>query len=284
MPFVSSLSLRDVATFIKVVDDSLQIRSHRDLFDWLHDEVQVFVPHDVLIAAWGDFNLGLVHLDVISYLPGVRTTEVDRQGLMPAMLELFRCWIARERRPFVMPLGGANEDAFCFRALNSRSVLEKSVLAMRTALVHGIKDERGRHDCLYIALSERAEVSAQTVDALEVLLPHVDAALRQVTHLPVQYGEFPGFALGGEIAATLAAAAPAGDPQEADGDLSGREMEIMRWVSLGKTNPEIGMILNISAFTVKNHMQRIFRKLDVLNRAQAVSRFQRLGNPPHGNE
>ena len=46
----------------------------------------------------------------------------------------------------------------------------------------------------------------------------------------------------------------------------------MDWVRLGKTNLEIGMILDISAFTVKNHMQRIFKKLDVLNRAQAVAK------------
>ena len=44
----------------------------------------------------------------------------------------------------------------------------------------------------------------------------------------------------------------------------------MEWVRMGKTNQEIGMILNISAFTVKNHLQRIFKKLDAMNRAQAV--------------
>ena len=54
--------------------------------------------------------------------------------------------------------------------------------------------------------------------------------------------------------------------------MSQREREIMNWVCKGKTNQEIGMILEISAFTVKNHLQRIFKKLDVMNRAQAVSK------------
>jgi DNA-binding CsgD family transcriptional regulator len=44
----------------------------------------------------------------------------------------------------------------------------------------------------------------------------------------------------------------------------------------GKTNFEIGMILDISAFTVKNHLQRIFRKLDVVNRAQAVAKLSKM--------
>jgi DNA-binding CsgD family transcriptional regulator len=54
--------------------------------------------------------------------------------------------------------------------------------------------------------------------------------------------------------------------------LSEREAEILAWVALGKTNPEIGSILGISAFTVKNHVQRILKKLDVTNRTQAVGK------------
>ena len=57
--------------------------------------------------------------------------------------------------------------------------------------------------------------------------------------------------------------------------LSDRERQIMDWVALGKTNPEIGCILHISEFTVKNHMKSIFTKLDVTNRAQAVAKLTR---------
>lgn len=57
-----------------------------------------------------------------------------------------------------------------------------------------------------------------------------------------------------------------------DFDLSARESEVLAWVAMGKTNPEIGSILGISTFTVKNHVQRILKKLDVTNRAQAVGK------------
>lgn len=69
---------------------------------------------------------------------------------------------------------------------------------------------------------------------------------------------------------------PAPTPPQIEDDstrLSEREQEIMHWVGHGKTNVEIGMILGISQFTVKNHLQRIFRKIDVRNRAQAISRI-----------
>jgi DNA-binding CsgD family transcriptional regulator len=54
----------------------------------------------------------------------------------------------------------------------------------------------------------------------------------------------------------------------------------MDWVRMGKTNAEIGSILSISSFTVKNHLQHIFKKLDVYNRMQAVSKIER--NASHG--
>jgi DNA-binding CsgD family transcriptional regulator len=61
-------------------------------------------------------------------------------------------------------------------------------------------------------------------------------------------------------------------------NLSQREAEILHWVAQGKTNVEIALILHISSFTVKNHMKRVFQKLNVTNRAQAVSKLMPLAS------
>jgi transcriptional regulator EpsA len=53
--------------------------------------------------------------------------------------------------------------------------------------------------------------------------------------------------------------------------LTARQLEIMKWVRQGKTNYEIGAIMDISPFTVKNHLQKIFQRLNVNNRVQAVA-------------
>jgi LuxR family quorum-sensing system transcriptional regulator SolR len=50
----------------------------------------------------------------------------------------------------------------------------------------------------------------------------------------------------------------------------------------GKTNEEIGEILGISVFTVKNHIQRILLKLNATNRVQAVLRALEAGLIQHG--
>ena len=57
---------------------------------------------------------------------------------------------------------------------------------------------------------------------------------------------------------------------KAFGALSPRESEILRRIATGLTNIEIGRELFISEKTVRNHLTRIFEKLGVQSRAQAI--------------
>lgn len=52
-----------------------------------------------------------------------------------------------------------------------------------------------------------------------------------------------------------------------------RELECLRWVAAGKTDPEIGTILGVSQTTVKFHVDQAKRKLDASSRPQAVARL-----------
>ena len=64
--------------------------------------------------------------------------------------------------------------------------------------------------------------------------------------------------------------------------LSRREREVMHWVAEGKSNDEIGIILGISAHTVKNHLDKTFRKLGVDNRHAASALWHREARPKAG--
>jgi DNA-binding CsgD family transcriptional regulator len=54
--------------------------------------------------------------------------------------------------------------------------------------------------------------------------------------------------------------------------LSPREAEILHWAAAGKSNTDIGEILNISDDTVDTHLRRIYKKLDASNRVVATSK------------
>jgi LuxR family maltose regulon positive regulatory protein len=59
--------------------------------------------------------------------------------------------------------------------------------------------------------------------------------------------------------------------------LSERELEVLRLIARGLTNPEIGERLCRAISTVKGHNQRIFGKLQAQNRTEAVTRARELG-------
>lgn len=59
--------------------------------------------------------------------------------------------------------------------------------------------------------------------------------------------------------------------------LSERELEVLRLVSQGLSNREIGERLFVALSTVKGHNRNIFAKLQVRRRTEAVARARELG-------
>ncbi len=59
--------------------------------------------------------------------------------------------------------------------------------------------------------------------------------------------------------------------------LSARETEVLHWLHSGKSNWEIGQILELSQHTVKNHVSNILKKRDASNRHHAAVRAAELG-------
>lgn len=58
--------------------------------------------------------------------------------------------------------------------------------------------------------------------------------------------------------------------------LSAREIECLRWSAAGKSSDEIAIILNISSHTVVSYLKSAMRKLEAVNRMQAVARACRF--------
>lgn len=62
-------------------------------------------------------------------------------------------------------------------------------------------------------------------------------------------------------------------------DLTLRQQQLIALVARGLTNKEIASHLNLSEFTVRNHIHRILRRVDASSRSEAVEAIRAYGYP-----
>ena len=261
MVFLPTVSENELHQFHYAVTRAAEVRSHFDAMVWLQGDIQHYLPHAILIAAWGNFENGELSHDIISPMVGVRSHNSCADAIQPLLIDMFERWTEFGGTPYVI---NAGVDGFALQDVTANSQVHDALKRMRSVMVHGIRDERGNQDCLYLAFSDMATFSPSHRSAMTKVLPYIDVSLRQVALLPQQ-----AHLRSSPIDPKSASPAP-------ESSLSEREEEVLQWVALGKTNSEIGRILNISEFTIKNHLRNIFKKLNVSNRAQAVGKVTAL--------
>jgi DNA-binding CsgD family transcriptional regulator len=77
--------------------------------------------------------------------------------------------------------------------------------------------------------------------------------------------------------ARVRTADPEGKPPDEVAGLTARELDVLRLIAEGRTNPEIGKALYMSPKTASVHVSRILSKLDVKTRTEAAGVAHRLG-------
>lgn len=71
------------------------------------------------------------------------------------------------------------------------------------------------------------------------------------------------------------------DTQKALNQLTKREVDVLHWISEGKSNTSIGKLLQISAGTVRKHVENILVKLSLENRTMAARMYSGLWTEMH---
>lgn len=234
-----------------VIQHSYAIQKHVDYFTWLQVHVNEYIPHDLLLTGWGDFSNKEVapsfKFDIASSLPGMNTQVIfDAPAeINTLILYLHECWIKNNRR--WLTINDLNQHGLKADS-NANSLFFNGIKQLNSLLIYGVSDVRGHNECMYVFFSREKVFKVQDF-VMGLLMPHVDNISRKIQHL--------------ELITEPAAISST--------ELSTRELEIIHWVKSGKTNHEIGMILQISQNTVKSHLKRIFNKLNVSKRAQAIA-------------
>lgn len=254
-----------LSDFVRVLASSNQIGRHVDLLEWLQGKpFQTFMPHQAMIIAWGNFANGQINFDVVSPNATLRTQHLIEDGdkrIVALLQSVHATWVNGHRRPCV---NTAPEMLLEHYMQGTVLDVRNHGRDVRCILAHAIHDARKHQDCLCAVLGNPDLDSPTAREAIQFLLPHIDVAQRRIRQFTLQRYQSPPSSWAGNRM-------DGSEDEDSSSTLSKREREILHWVSKGKTNIEIGLILNISNFTVKNHLQRTFKKLNVLNRAQAIA-------------
>jgi transcriptional regulator EpsA len=241
--------------FFEVTTSSLAVTNYQALSTWLNTKLTKFLSHEMMIYCWGDFNSTALNYDITAYQPNQENIIVKSPEAFNVMMrKLHEMWLSNNSRWFM--LNDTNE-IFSQIVLECNPILTLS--EYQTILVYGIRDMGGVNTCLYVFLTKNPVIKIEHY-VIGMLMPYLDASIRRINGM-----------------------VPLASHSEDAGDdfmtLSKRELEIMGWVNSGKTNYEIGEILSISHNTVKNHLKTIFKKMNVISRAQAASKFAATSKP-----
>ena len=229
------------------LDGALKVRVRHQFFNWTQGALQNLIAHDLLVCALCQDHTVFQHVDSFSTAPvePAHFNELFRQdtSLVPALV---KAWEENYCQPVVLEVG--NGDHHSGAAL-ARELVR---LGASSIVAHGTHDAVGQVSSLFTFASRPGAVGPRQLGLAEVVVPFLHAAWMR-TQVNWQ-SKNPGA------------------KQAETGLVTSREREVLEWMYRGKSNIEIGMILGISPLTVKNHVQKILRKLDVLNRTQAVGK------------
>ena len=243
----SNLNPQETENLLSAIDSSMKVQRRFQFFLWTQGGLQGPLPHETLICAWGDIDSACYKYEVYSRAVLDESFTCGLADPVDGLLaRLIAEWLRKERKPCIY---NADSDtgnscppalATIFRHHNFQRVV-----------AHGLHFKNGA-DSFFVFVNGSPGFGLRDGYFVEMMIPHLHTTLHRVTELDENESYV--------------------DKITTSQVLSEREIQVLGWVRDGKTNQDIAQILDISPLTVKNHMQKILRKLKVSNRAQAVAK------------
>lgn len=235
------LSKLEQEYLLRTVESAVNLDDLHALFLWAQGPLQGLLPHEAMLC------LQLDGKGRVARSEGLHRTVLDAgalEWLDAGAAALARAWRAGPVLPAAL-----DPDVEAGHLAGRLDLLDGSGFA--NALVHG-STPLDSGATMFILLGLPFRPGPRHAYFLQLLLPYLHLGLLR--------------SLSGKV--------PAGPPPLRP--LSARELAILACVRAGQSNEEAGVALGISALTVKNHLQRIYRALGVGNRTHAVARCLEL--------
>jgi len=237
--------------FVEIVETSLQVRRTPQFFLWAQGPLQRLLPHEILVfgaASGSGTSVSFQKLSSTRYFTDAHFSEACRPG-HGIVVRMMAAW-NRFGAPLLLSPALRTWDC-------QDDWLEMAqARELKNVAAHGMRSVAGRV-ATYISFSRvGCEFGPRLYHTLALIVPYLHDALTRVM---------------------LEERRVAARVVRTDCNVTDREAEILRWIRDGKTNDDIAKILGVSPYTIKNHIQKILRKMGVENRSHAVARAISLG-------
>ncbi len=249
-------NVNQAEALVHVIETAMHVCRRYQFFVWTQSSLQSLLPHTIAVCGVYERSRKQVQLEVFNsvVVPApLLVTLADGQS--PFMQGVLGLWADNQGHALTIDLSASSLRA----GAAEREALQAE--GFEELLVHGVsRPQRASEiESFFLLASPGQWISERQRIYIELLLPHLHR-----TYLRVQVHEREM----NTRARTPAAAALRGYSHV---NITTREVQILTWVRQGMSNLQIGAQLGISPLTVKNHVQKILRKLGANNRAQAVA-------------
>ena len=259
---LSTLDGRPAEALVRLMESGIDVHRRHQFFVWARGNLNELIPHTVLLCASYERALGTLKSEVMNGVP-VSPAILARltEDCSPLMQYLTNSWLRTHGKPLWLS-PHEFEGSAC--VVGHERWIEAG---LRSALVHGVSRPQrlAEIESLFVLWSAQEQADERSLRLLDLVLPCLHSTYRRVldTERRLAWSRTP----------------PAsGSLVEETGMLmSPRERQILHEVREGRSTQEIGELLDISPYTVKNHVQNILRKLGATTRAHAVTQALKLG-------
>jgi len=218
------------------------LKTQFDVFRFMKRVTEYYACRTFLVMTLpGATSLDLSSNSVITNWPAELMAHFDREGLMQTSPVIRR--LRTSTLPFTFDLETVGADR--------RGPLVRGIFG-RFGVVRGayfpVHDMAGNRGAVSFAGDGSPFVRQQMMELMYIAV-HVFERLAEIRNLDVK-------------------------PTDT---LTDREIDCLNWTAAGKTSAEIADILGLSEHTVNHYLNRAAKKLDTVNRTQAVAKALRVG-------
>jgi transcriptional regulator EpsA len=258
-----SLTPKQAEEVVRLVEAAQAVWRRHQFFVWCQSQLHPLIPHHVMVCGAYQRQRLAVRFDVFqSVVLSPELLGLFGDGSSALMRATISSWVQGRGRPQLLDAARLVGEA------RNQALRLRQETGIDQWLVHGVsRPQRPTEiESLFIFAGVQTDAARGHPQLhAELLMPYLHSTWRRVL---AAESELAGSAVERVIPELPVRGASASTTA---GRLTERERQILLSAREGHSNQQIGDLLGISPLTVKNHIQKILRKLGASNRAHAVA-------------